>query len=265
MSVSKTGIDSLDRKVEAFTRQLSLPFWSNDKRAMPNHIGRSALFTPVKRGPREFFESEVIWSRQDVVISYTGVRLDEADADLWMQLLHLFRDTPGNEKVYFNRSDLLCSLGKSRTSTAYKWLEEAMTRLHGAIKLKSKKYVVSSPLIQKYAIDEDNNQYFIMIDSQIAQLFGNQEFSLFDWKRRLKLKYALAKSLQRHIAASSQTTQIFSYVDLLRRFRRENTEIKYLKRDLKRACRELVEVKILYDFSLGDDVLKIYKNKNILS
>jgi len=123
--------------------------------------------------------------------------------------------------------------------------------------------LVNEPKEQKYAIDEDNNQYFIMIDSQIAQLFGNQEFSLFDWKRRLQLKYALAKSLQRHIAASSQTMQRFTYVDLLRRFKRENSNIKYLKRDLKRACQELVDVKILFNYSLDDKAVKIYKNKNI--
>ena len=263
MTDNKTGFQFLDEKVTAFENQLSLPFWSDDKRAMPNHIGRSALFTPVKRGPREFFENETIWSRKDVTISYTGVRLDEADADLWMQLIHLYRDSPSNQRIFFSRANLLFALGKTRAGASYQWLEEAMTRLQGVVKLRSKKYIISSPLIQKFGIDKVNDQYFIEIDPQIAQLFGNQEFSLFHWKRRLKLKYALAKSLQRHIAASSQTVQRFYYTDLLNRFKRSNANIKYLKRDLSRACQELVDVKILLKFTLEDSFLRIVKNKNI--
>ncbi|MCF6204783.1 MAG: hypothetical protein L3J59_14130 [Methylococcaceae bacterium] len=263
MTINKTGNKGIDKKIADFENQLTLPFWSEKNRAMPNHIGRSALFTPVQRGARAFCENEVVWSRTDVAITYTGLRLDEADADLWMQLLHHYRDTRSNKRIYINRSDLLYSLGKSRTSTAYSWLEDAMTRLQGSIKLKSKKYVISTPLLQKYAIDEINDKYYIQIDSQIAQLFSNQEFSLFDWKKRLRLKYALAKSLQRHIAASSQQVQNFTYANLLQRFKRKNQNIKYLKRDLKRACQELVEVKILTHFYLEDESIKVYKNKNI--
>lgn len=52
-----------------------------------NHINRSSLFAPIARGRRKFHRQYAMVGRADIVISYTGEQLDEADADLMLQLL----------------------------------------------------------------------------------------------------------------------------------------------------------------------------------
>lgn len=257
---TQTGIPFLDKKIKQLEEQMLLPFWKEEHRAMPNHIARSALFTPIKKGARTFHNKEIISSRRDVEITYTGLELDEADADLWMQLLHHFRNKPPGEKHFVNRAKLLSELGKSRGKESYRWLEDSMNRLHGSIHIKSKRYAVSSGLLQIYATDEETNNYYFKIDKSIAMLFSNKEFSLIQWNKRKKLTYALAKTLQRHIATSSSTEQSYLYNDLKERFRRSG-EIRYLKRDLKKACTELLKNSIIFKFELQSKRLKIWRTK----
>jgi hypothetical protein len=250
----------LNKNVKQAEKQMMLPFWKEEHRAMPNHIARSALFTPIKKGARTFHNKEIISSRCDVEITYTGLRLDEADADLWMQLLHHFRNTSPGNKFFINRARLLTELGKSRGKESYKWLEDSMNRLHGSISIKSKRYKISSTLLQIYATDEETNDYYFKIDKAIVQLFSNKEFSLIQWNKRKKLKYALSKTLQRHIATSSSIEQSYFYSDLKERFKRSG-ETKYLKRDLKKACEELLAHHIIFKYELRKDKLKIWRTK----
>ncbi len=250
----------LQKKIHQSENQMALPFWKDDHRAMPNHIARSGLFTPVKKGTRSFINNEIISSRCDVEITYSGLRLDESDADLWMLLLHKFRNTSPGEKYFINRAELLTDLGKSRGKESYKWLEDSMNRLHGAIKITSKRYKVSCSLLQLYAIDEETSRYYFKIDKSVAKLFSNKEFSLIQWDKRKKLKYSLSKYLQRLIATSSSIEQNFPYPELNQKLRR-STDIKYLKRDLFNPCEELIAQKIIYDYDLQKLKLKIWRMK----
>lgn len=263
MSSNKTGISFLDKKIERSEHQLSLPFWSDVNRAMPNHIARSSLFTPLKKGPRPFLDDNLLYSRKDVEITYTGYALDESDADLWMQLLHCFRETSNNESIYFVKSQLIKSLKKRKGSSAYKWLDESLTRLQrGAIKIESDKYTLSTHMIPKYAFDKVKNTYYLQIDSDIAKLFSNNEFSLLDWEQRLSLEYDLAKSLHCQISASSNKKQKYEFSDLMKRFKRNEKNLKYLKRDLKKACYELQEKNVLIRFELNEN-LTVWKRPNL--
>ncbi|MEE9446012.1 MAG: plasmid replication initiator TrfA [Cocleimonas sp.] len=214
----------------------------------------------MKKGSREFIDDEIIWTRRGVKIIYTGRRLDESDADLWMQLLHYNRNKPLSEKIELSRAKLLKDLGKSNGSKSYKWLDAAIRRLGGSIIIETKRYIFSEVLLQSYSLDKKKGKYYFQISNEIAKLFTNSEFSLIKAKNRHRLKYDLSKSLQRHIATSSTTRQSFQYKDLLKRLKRK-TEIRYLKRDLKKVCKDLEDQKIIVNHEIKADKLIIWRTK----
>jgi len=47
--------------------------WSEEDRAIPNAIARSALFAPIRRGRRPLYDETLIASRADVEIAIPGI------------------------------------------------------------------------------------------------------------------------------------------------------------------------------------------------
>ena len=109
---------------------IQLPLWQTVERAIPNHIARSSLFAPIARGRRKFHDKEALVSRADVKIYFTGKQLDEADCDVWMQLLHIANQYPLGEPVPINRAEALRSIGRNTGNNDYLWLHESIRRLH---------------------------------------------------------------------------------------------------------------------------------------
>src|SRR5690554_5446012 len=66
----------------------SLPWWPPQERAMPNYFARSSLFAPIARGRRVFHRETLLVCRGRIEMRYTGEQLDEADADLLLELIH---------------------------------------------------------------------------------------------------------------------------------------------------------------------------------
>ncbi len=253
----------LEERIKAIEKKL--PSWKEEHRAMPNHIARSALFSSYKKGKRPLYDNEIIWSRRDVVIAFTGLGLDETDAGLWLELLHHHRNKPLGEKTYIRKSLLLNSMNKTKGGASYSLLEDSLDRLQGKIKInkilkeRKPKLLLSGSLLSIFGIDEDTGQFYIKIEKDIANLFSNREFSLINNNSRNRLS-ALAKSLQLQIATSSETQQTHSYDNLKKRLNR-NTETRYLKRDLRVACTQLKKNKIIYKFDLQKEKLVIWRTK----
>lgn len=128
---------------------ISLPTCKESERTIPNIIARSALFGVIKRGSRSYKEKELIASRDDIKIYYTGKTLDQADCTVWMQALAfssmLGQDTP------VNRSRFLKSLGKTTGKKDYLWLDACLHRLMtGVVTVYTKKYHLEFHLIDTW-------------------------------------------------------------------------------------------------------------------
>ncbi|MUI29080.1 plasmid replication initiator TrfA, partial [Enterobacter cloacae] len=61
--------------------------------------------------PRSRMEKALIASVDGVEISFSGEELRQDDADVFLEVLHLARDTQLNEKVEFTGYSVLKSLG----------------------------------------------------------------------------------------------------------------------------------------------------------
>lgn len=110
-------------------QQLFLPGLEEFMRAMPNHIARSSLFAPVARGRKKMHKNTVLVSRVDAVIKFSGEQLDETQADVWMQAMHLAGRVPLGGLVTINRAAFLRDIGRDTGKWQYEWLHRTMQAL----------------------------------------------------------------------------------------------------------------------------------------
>jgi hypothetical protein len=237
-------------------RQLFLPGLSDSYRAMPNHIARSSLFAPVARKEKKIHKEAVLISRKDAVITLWGEQLDETQADVWMQLMHVALKFPLGERVEVNRAKLLEAIGRQTGNYEYKWLHRSMKALCFAMlvveatkKGKPKLEVGRTKILHMldgFEYDAASKTYWIRIDPRWSQLFSNREFALIDWDKRLRIRKGqdMAKALQRLIATSDEVVQRFSLIWLKERLQYFSPMRKF-KASLGAAMQELERVEII--------------------
>jgi len=103
-----------------------LPGLEEALRAMPNHLARSSLYAPIAPGRRKFHENVSLVTRVDAVMTYTGEQLDEADADLSLQLIHEAMRFALGTPVTLKRAALLKAIGRQTGKSQYLWLHRRM-------------------------------------------------------------------------------------------------------------------------------------------
>lgn len=245
------------REIEAESpKQMFLPGMDEFMRAMPNHIARSSLFAPVARGRKKMHKDTVLISRADASIKFWGEQLDESQADVWMQAMYEAMQAPLGEPIVINRAEFLRAIGRQTGNFEYKWLHRAMESLafamlvievtkEGKPKLSIGK-TRAIHLIEGFDFDEEKGAYTLRIDPRWREMYGNNEFALIDWKKRLKfgVRQDMAKALQRLIATSDASVQRFG-LDWLK------SKLEYAGRArdfadaLEKAMRELERLEII--------------------
>ena len=254
----------LERRVAEAPQQLYLPGF--DIGAFPNHLNRSSLIAPIAPGRRRFHRQTEMVTRPDCVLEYTGEQLDEADGDLIMALIAFAQPFPFGTPVPLNRKELLRKIKKpgSIGSTQYAWLYRSMKRLReGTLFLEARhrdgwiRYTVgkleSFNLVKDLNYDGGRETYTYVLDPRWVVLFGNREYSLIDWNKRIQLgrRQDMAKTLQRLVATSSNRVQWYGlgwlkakmeYASPLRKFREA----------LDSACRELERLEIIAAHKIED-------------
>lgn len=237
---------------KAPSSQLFLPGLDDVMRAMPNHIARSSLFAPVARGRKKIYKDTVLVSRGDAVIKFWGEQLDETQADVWMQALYEATKRPLGEPVIINRSAFLGAIGRQKGKEQYEWLNRAMKALSFAMlvievrKDGKPKLVIDKTralhMIDSFDCDDDANVYTLRVDPRWCAMYGNREFALIDWNKRMQFsrRQDMAKALQRLIATSSDQVQRIAldwlkdklgFTSPMRKFR---TAIEAAMRELER-------------------------------
>lgn len=213
----------LGEREATIPKQLFLPGIEEALRAMPNSVARSSLFAPIARGKRKFHQQTEMVTRSDAVMAYTGEQLDEADADLTMQLLFEARPHPLGQPISLNRAALLRAMGRDTGNKQYEWLHRRMKALTEStlfIEVKkpdgSPKYRIGTTkafhILSSFDYNELTETYTFTLDPRWQMLFSNREYSLLDWQKRLQLERDMAKALQRLVAASSDQIQRYNLI-----------------------------------------------------
>jgi hypothetical protein len=245
----------LDQKSAETPRQLWLPGF--DIGAMPNHINRSSLFAPIARGRRKFHRQTPMVTRSDCVLEYTGEQLDEADADLVMALIFFAKQSPLGVPVPLNRAELLRKLGRGTGKQQYEWLHRRIKALteatlflearkpDGSIRYSIGK-TVSFRIVSSFVYDDKTESYIYTLDPRWVQMFGNREYALIDWDKRLQIGRGqdMAKALQRLFATSRDPIQRYA-LDWLKDKLEYSGRMRDFRDALMRACGELERLDII--------------------
>ena len=246
-----------EQKAAETPRQMFLPGMDEFMRAMPNHIARSSLFAPVARGRRKMNDGNLLQSRGDAEIRFSGKQLDEAQADVWMQAMKEAQRQPLGEAVTINRAEFLREIGREKSGQAYKWLHRTMqdlafamlvievTKADGKPKLSIGK-TRALHLIAGFDYDEASEEYTLTIDPRWHAMYGNREFALIDWEKRREFgrNQDMAKSLQRLVATSAEVVQRFS-LEYLKGRAQSAGRMRDFRDALEKAMRELERLGII--------------------
>lgn len=238
--------------------QMFLPGMEEFLRAMPNHIARSSLFSPVARGRKKIHAGSVLVSRGDAEIKFWGEQLDEAQADVWMQAIYEATGVPLGEPVVVTRASFLRGIGRDTGKSQYEWLHRTMQALSFAMLVIEVKQagkhklaigqVRALHLVDGFDFDPRAETYSLRIDPRWKQMFSNREFALIDWGKRMQFGRGqdMAKALQRLIAASSDSVQRHG-LDWLKAKLGYGSPIRKFREALLAAMRELERLELIAD------------------
>lgn len=237
-------------------QQMFLPGMTEYMRAMPNHIARSSLFAPVAPGRKKTYIDAILVTRGDAVIKFWGQQLDESQADVWLQAMYEAMQQPLGQPVVIERAAFLRAIGRADSGQNYKWLHQSMKALAFAM-LVIEVQAADRPklaigktnalhLIESFDYDDETEIYTLRIDPRWRGMYGNQEFALIDWEKRMQFgqHQNMAKALQRLAATSSDKLQRYS-LDWLKSKLEYSSPIRKFREALEAAMQELERLAII--------------------
>jgi hypothetical protein len=193
-----------ERRRAAPARVVRLPIWPEDVRTGPSCVLRSALFGVVRRGRRQYLQNQVVAAWADNVIRYTGIRLDQADLDVWLTALHLSREQELGARVICSERAFLRAMGRKTGNK--EWLRIALERLTACVvKITRQQQTYWGSLIEKGCRDEKTGEFVIVLNPELAELFDDVTWQ--DWEIRRGLEGDLAKWLHGYIASHQATAR----------------------------------------------------------
>jgi hypothetical protein len=253
---NRVAAGSTKAPVSTQPQQLFLPGLDELKRAMPNHIARSSLFAPVARGVKTLHRESILVTRKDAVVKFWGEQLDEAQADVWMQIMYEATTRPLGEPVPICRAQFLRAIGRQTGNYEYAWLHRTMEALCFAMLVievtndgKPKLHVGTSGalhMLDGFDYDEVRKTYAVRVDPRWRYLYENREFAFIDWAKRLRIRQGqdMAKTLQRLVATSDELVQRFR-LEWLKQKMQYRSPVRKFKISLLAAMEELERVEII--------------------
>jgi hypothetical protein len=164
--------------------------WSDDRRAAPNAVFRSALFPALNnKKSRRFVQNHKIYSVSGLDVTFTGQQFDQTDLDVYLEILNLAKAVPLGQPVRFSAYSLLKALGWGVGGNKHKRLHLVLVRLcGGVVEATDHKARYFGQLIFGGVRDEITNDYEITINPNFAKLFGFGLWSSIDLDQRRQLE-----------------------------------------------------------------------------
>ena len=223
----------------------ALPLFPELESAMPNHLARSSLFAPIRRGRRGMFDKVKLSSRNDVSIYFSGKQLDMADNDVYLEILRMAQGRMFGEAIPITRHGMLKSMGRSTGKSDHKWLQDSIHRLTTAtIEIEAPKYKAGFHLVDGYDLDEVTGQYTISINPKVQQLFSRGEYGFIDLDRRraLSKRVDLAKWLQNYACSHKRGDEQKITFAKLHQWTSSNSHLRDFRKYATEAMKELERV-----------------------
>ena len=247
--------------------QIQLPLWTDDQRAVPNGILRSALFGAIQPGKRRYIDGEIIASVAGTELKYTGQSLDQDDLGVWEAVLHIARLKELGNTCYVSTYKILHLLGLTDTGDNRKILYKRLTRLVAtAIQLKQGRYNYIGGLITEASRDSMTGQMAIVINPKIIKLYQSDQYTNLHFELCNKLQRPLAQWLFRFYSTHA-IPYPYTIATIHKLCGSNAKSLNDFKKDtLKNALDEVVRISAMYgknfSYVIKDGLLHVFKNGN---
>ena len=249
-----------------------LPLWPAELRTCPSCVLRSALFGVVRRGRRSYLERQIIAAWANTTIRYTGMRLDQADLDVWLAALHITRESGLGAPVRTSIGAMLKAMGRTQDGRAYEDFNNTIVRLTGCVvEITANRKTYGGSLIESFERDEDTGRYVLYLNPRLVVLFEDEAFALIDWEQRHGLRRDLSKWLHGYILSHKATPREPHRIGLekLRDLCGSETgELKFFPAQIREAMAELQEASIVarWKITSGDalEFVRSQRNRRII-
>jgi hypothetical protein len=194
-SIEENRLKSVAARLE---KQLKLPMWPDNQRAMPNGPLRSCLFSATDirhaKKPRRIYNRELIATTGNDSILYTGVQLDQNHFTLWDTLLHFARKQNLGDRCQVTVYELLSAIGKKgKGASSYETLLMRLAQLSAtSVEIKQGIYSYTGSLVDEAFRDDKTGLVTIVLNRRLIALFQPDQFTRFSWDVRRSLKRPLA-------------------------------------------------------------------------
>ena len=237
---------------------IQLPLWPEPKRGAPNAVLRGALFAAVHKDRQYMRRKELIAAQDGITIRYTGEQLDQADLDVWEQVLHLARMQALGTECYFTAHGFLKALGRSTGKMNHEWLQTALERLTGAVmRISDGRRTYFGSLIEGGVRDDDTGRYVVQINPKLAKFYGRTQWTQIDWEQRQRLR-SKPLALWLHGFYASHAAPYPLRVEYLHKLSGSQTkQVWKFKQNLIQALRALEAVGAIKSFEIRDELVHV--------
>jgi hypothetical protein len=245
-----------------------LPGWPKGKRAAPNEILRSALFTVKNRNqPRPYLKEVDVVVIGEGRIRYRGEELRQDDELAWLHLIHLAKGKALGDCVEFTPYSFLKEIGWPSSGQSYQRLRTCIVRMVAtAIHISSKRLglTVAISMIHRAEFEDPESRvplkrWRIWVAPEMQILFGDQAFTLIDLGQRKALPDGIASKL--HSYWSSHREPFPVKVETIQKLCGSEMSPKHFKAQLVPALGQLVEVGFLKTWEIANNLVVVQRVK----
>lgn len=243
------------------SKEIRLPDWHGSQRGTPNSFLRSSLFSAICDKDRKYKKKEILFAQNGTSIRFTGEQLNQEDLTLWETLLHITRSQPLGNICEFTSYEILKAMNTTTGKADYERLYSGITRLAACLVSITYDHVnYFQSLIEGGERDEITGRYKIRINRDLIKLYGNSNWSVIDWEKRLQLKRKpLAQALLGYY--SCHKTPFPVSIEFLHKLSGSNNmDLIDFKRKVKAALNELVKIGFLESYEIKEMMVYVVKN-----
>lgn len=197
------------KKRDSLLTDKQLTLWADAVRGAPNELVRSALFSARNRSQKRLdLKGAEIAVIGDGRMLYTGEELRQDDETVWLQLIHLARESGLAQPFEFTPYAFCRSVGWPITGQSYERLDKCLTRLQAtSLKVRSQRLgeEVSLSMLPGYKSkrrkDGEGGLWTVRMHEELVFLFSDFQYTRLEWEQRLALPEGLATWLHAYYAS----------------------------------------------------------------
>jgi len=245
----------------AATIPTQMPLWGDDRRAIPNEIVRSELFSANRKVSDKLHKNKLLFSQGDFKITTTGASLTQEHLDVFEGIIHLSRSQPEGAALRFSHRDLLKVMGRDlggRNHQKVLSLLEDLSATSVTIENKKKgRYWCA--LVPGGHYCEITNRYELKLDRRLIALFDGGYTTVMHGQRKQLSRSPLAKFLQAWICSHSGKVYPTSVEYLWKLSGSDSKHLKHFRSNLKKALDRLKDVGVIDNWCINSNDRLILK------